>query len=107
MLALGLRTGPVTAVLIAALLITASRRADAVNDHPQVFWASSPRCMWNLMRSPQLPLVGCRELCGSLTPISIAHLCLRHRVYEVNPSIVDVWIMLIMGVVGYGWRNAV
>ena len=108
MLALGIPTGPVTAVLMAALLIHGVPPGPTlVNDHPDVFWGFvASMYVGNLMLlALNLPLVG---LFVNLLRIPYAYLypliimfCII-GVYEVNHSIVDVWIMLIMGVVGYG-----
>jgi putative tricarboxylic transport membrane protein len=111
MLALGIPTGPVTAVLIAALLIHGIPPGPTlVNDHPNVFWGFvASMYVGNLMLlALNLPLVG---LFVNLLRIPYAYLypliimfCVI-GVYEVNHSIVDVWIMLIMGVVGYGLKK--
>jgi putative tricarboxylic transport membrane protein len=111
MLALGLPTGPVTAVLMAALLIHGVPPGpQLVSEHPQVFWGFiASMYVGNLMLlALNLPLVG---LFVSVLRIPYAYLypliimfCII-GVYEVNHSIVDVWIMLIMGVVGYGLRK--
>ena len=111
MLALGLPTGPVTAVLMAALLIHGVPPGPTlVNDHPNVFWGFvASMYVGNLMLLLlNLPLVG---LFVNLLRIPYAYLypliimfCVI-GVYEVNHSIVDVWIMLIIGVVGYGMKK--
>jgi putative tricarboxylic transport membrane protein len=111
MLALGLPTGPVTAVLMAALLIHGVPPGPSlVNDHPDVFWGFiASMYVGNLMLlALNLPLVG---LFVSVLKIPYAYLypliimfCVI-GVYEVNHSIVDVWIMLIMGVFGYALRK--
>jgi putative tricarboxylic transport membrane protein len=111
MLALGLPTGPVTAVLMAALLIHGVPPGpQLVSDYPQVFWGFiASMYVGNLMLlALNLPLVG---LFVSVLKIPYAYLypliimfCIV-GVYEVNHSIVDVWIMLIMGVVGYFLRK--
>ena len=111
MLALGIPTGPVTAVLIAALLIHGVPPGPTlVSDHPNVFWGFvASMYVGNLMLlALNLPLVG---LFVNLLRIPYAYLypliimfCVI-GVYEVNNSIVDVWIMLIMGVVGYGLKK--
>jgi putative tricarboxylic transport membrane protein len=93
MLALGIPTGPVTAVLIAALLIHGVPPGPTlVNDHPNVFWGFvASMYVGNLMLlALNLPLIIMFCVIG---------------VYEVNNSIVDVWIMLIMGVIGYALRK--
>jgi putative tricarboxylic transport membrane protein len=111
MLALGLPTGPVTAVLMAALLIHGVPPGpQLVNEHPQVFWGFiASMYVGNLMLlALNLPLVG---LFVRVLQIPYAYLypliimfCII-GVYEVSHSIVDVWIMLIMGVVGYVLRK--
>jgi putative tricarboxylic transport membrane protein len=111
MLALGIPTGPVTAVLIAALLIHGVPPGPTlVNDHPNVFWGFvASMYVGNVMLlALNLPLVG---LFVNLLRIPYAYLypliimfCVI-GVYEVSHSIVDVWIMLIMGVIGYGLKK--
>jgi len=111
MLALGIPTGPVIAVLMAALLIHGVPPGPTlVNDHPNVFWGFvASMYVGNLMLlALNLPLVG---VFVSLLRIPYAYLypliimfCVI-GVYEVNHSIVDVWIMLIMGGVGYGLKK--
>jgi len=111
MLALGIPTGPVTAVLIAALLIHGVPPGPTlVNDHPNVFWGFvASMYVGNLMLlALNLPLVGLfvnllRVPYAYLYPLIIMFCVIG--VYEVNHSIVDVWIMLIMGVVGYGLKK--
>jgi putative tricarboxylic transport membrane protein len=111
MLALGLPTGPVTAVLMAALLIHGVPPGpQLVSEHPQVFWGFiASMYVGNLvLLALNLPLVGVfvRVLqipYAYLYPLIIMFCIVG--VYEVNHSIVDVWIMLIMGVVGYGLRK--
>jgi putative tricarboxylic transport membrane protein len=111
MLALGIPTGPVTAVLIAALLIHGVPPGPTlVSDHPNVFWGFvASMYVGNLMLlALNLPLVGLfvtvlRIPYAYLYPLIIMFCVIG--VYEVSHSIVDVWIMLIMGVVGYGLRK--
>jgi putative tricarboxylic transport membrane protein len=111
MLALGLPTGPITAVLIAALMIHGVPPGPTlVNEHPNVFWGFvASMYVGNLMLlALNLPLVGIfvnvlRFPYAYLYPLVIMFCIVG--VYEVSHSIVDVWIMLIMGVVGYGLRK--
>jgi putative tricarboxylic transport membrane protein len=111
MLALGLPTGPVTAVLMAALLIHGVPPGpQLVNEHPQVFWGFiASMYVGNLMLlALNLPLVGMfvnvlRIPYAYLYPLIIMFCIIG--VYEVNHSIVDVWIMLAMGIVGYLLRK--
>ena len=111
MLALGLPTGPITAVLIGALAIHGvSAGPTLVTDHPQVFWGFvASMYVGNLMLlALNLPLVGLfvnvlRIPYAYLYPLIIMFCIIG--VYAVNNSIVDVWIMLIMGVIGYFLRK--
>ena len=111
MLALGIPTGPVTAVLMAALLIHGVPPGPTlVNDHPNVFWGFvASMYVGNLMLlALNLPLVGVfvnllRITYAYLYPLIIMFCVIG--VYEVNNSIVDVWIMLIMGVLGYALKK--
>jgi putative tricarboxylic transport membrane protein len=111
MLALGLPTGPITAVLLAALMIHGvSPGPTLVNEHPDVFWGFvASMYVGNLMLlALNLPLVGVfvnvlRIPYAYLYPLVIVFCIIG--VYEVNHSIVDVWIMLIMGIAGYLLRK--
>ena len=111
MLALGLPTGPITAVLIAALMIHGVPPGPTlVNDHPDIFWGFvASMYVGNLMLlALNLPLVGIfvnvlRIPYAYLYPLVIMFCVIG--VYAVNNSIVDVWIMLIMGVLGYFLRK--
>src|SRR6185312_1205910 len=111
MLALGLPTGPVTAVLMAALLIHGVPPGpQLVTEHPQVFWGFiASMYVGNLMLlALNLPLVSMfvnvlRIPYAYLYPLIIMFCIIG--VYEVNHSIIDVWIMLVMGIIGYGLRK--
>jgi putative tricarboxylic transport membrane protein len=111
MLGLGLPTGPVTAVLLAALMVHAVPPGPTlVTDHPDVCWGFvASMYVGNLMLlALNLPLVGIfvnvlRIPYSYLYPLVIMFCIIG--VYQVSNSIVDVWIMLIMGVVGYGLRK--
>ncbi|MGI8526646.1 MAG: tripartite tricarboxylate transporter permease [Pseudolabrys sp.] len=111
MLALGIPTGPITAVLIGALMVHGvSAGPQLVTEHPDVFWGFvASMYVGNLMLLLlNLPLVGLfvtvlRIPYAYLYPLIIMFCMLG--VYEVGHSIVDVWIMLIMGVIGYLLRK--
>ena len=111
MLALGLPTGPVIAVLMAALLIHGVPPGpNLVNDHPNVFWGFvASMYVGNLMLLLlNLPLVSVfvtvlRIPYAYLYPLIIMFCIIG--VYTVNNSVVDVWIMLIMGILGYALRK--
>jgi putative tricarboxylic transport membrane protein len=81
-----------------------------IDEHASVFWGFvASMYVGNLMLlALNLPLVGLfvnvlRIPYSYLYPLIIMFCVVG--VYEVNHSIVDVWIMLIMGVVGYGLRK--
>jgi len=101
----------VIAVLMAALLIHGIAPGPAlVNEQPKLFWGFvASMYVGNLMLlALNLPLVGAfvsilRIPYAYLYPMIIMFCVIG--VYEVNHSIVDVWIMLIMGVVGYGLKK--
>lgn len=111
MLALGIPTGPVIAVLMAALLIHGIPPGPTlVNDHPKLFWGFvASMYVGNLMLLMlNLPLVSAfvnilRIPYAYLYPLIIMFCVIG--VYEVNNSLIDIWIMLIMGVVGYGLKK--
>jgi putative tricarboxylic transport membrane protein len=111
LLALGIPTSPITAVLIGALMIHGvSVGPMLVNEHPDVFWGFvASMYVGNLMLlALNLPLVSVfvtvlRSPYAYLYPLIIMFCIIG--VYEVNNSIVDVWIMLIMGIVGYALRK--
>jgi putative tricarboxylic transport membrane protein len=111
MLALGLPTGPVIAVLMAALLIhRVAPGPQLVTEHPDVFWGLiASMYVGNLiLLALNLPLVGLfvtvlRIPYTYLYPLIIMFCIVG--VYQVSGSIVDVWIMLIMGLVGYWLRK--
>jgi putative tricarboxylic transport membrane protein len=111
LLALGIPTSPVTAVLIGALMLHGvSVGPTLVNEHPDVFWGFvASMYVGNLMLlALNLPLVSLfvtvlRIPYVYLYPMIIMFCILG--VYETNNSIVDVWIMLIMGIVGYALRK--
>jgi putative tricarboxylic transport membrane protein len=111
MLALGIPTGPVPAVLMGALMVHGiSPGPQLVTEHPDVFWGFvASMYVGNLMLlALNLPLV---SLFVSVLRIPYSYLypliimfCIV-GVYEVSHSIVDVWIMLIMGLIGYALRK--
>jgi putative tricarboxylic transport membrane protein len=111
MLALGIPTSPITAVLIGALMLHGiSVGPTLVNEHPDVFWGFvASMYVGNVMLLLlNLPLVSIfvwvlRIPYAYLYPLIIMFCIIG--VYETNNSIVDVWIMLIMGIVGYALRK--
>jgi putative tricarboxylic transport membrane protein len=111
MLALGLPASPITAVLIGALMLHGvSVGPNLITEHRDVFWGFvASMYVGNLMLlALNLPLVSIfvavlRIPYAYLYPLIIMFCILG--VYAVNNSIVDVWIMLIMGVLGYMLRK--
>ena len=111
MLALGVPTGPIPAVLLAALMV------HGINPGP-LFIKEQPAVFWGLIASMyvgnlvllllNLPLVGLfvnllRIPYRILYP-TILMFCIV-GVYAVNSSVVDVGIMAVMGVLGYLLRK--
>jgi putative tricarboxylic transport membrane protein len=96
---------------MAALLIKGiAPGPQLVSEHPQIFWGFvASMYVGNLvLLALNLPLVGLfvrvlRIPYAYLYPLIIMFCIVG--VYLVNNSIVDVWIMLIMGVVGYLLRK--
>ena len=111
LLALGIPTSPITAVLIGALMIHGVQVGPTlVNEHPDVFWGFvASMYVGNLMLLMlNLPLVSVfvtvlRIPYAYLYPMIIMFCIIG--VYETNNSIVDVWIMLFMGMLGYALRK--
>ncbi len=111
MLALGIPTSPITAVLIGALMLHGiSVGPSLVNEQPDVFWGFvASMYVGNLMLlALNLPLVSVfvtvlRIPYAYLYPLIIMFCIIG--VYEVNNSVVDVWIMLIMGILGFALRK--
>jgi putative tricarboxylic transport membrane protein len=111
MMALGIPTGPVTAVMIAAVMVHGiSPGPTMIQNQPELFWGfvASMYVGNTVLLVLNLPLVG---LFVNLLRIPYAYLypsilcfCIL-GCYSVSNSVVDVWIMLIMGGVGYGLRK--
>jgi putative tricarboxylic transport membrane protein len=111
MLALGVPSGPIPAVMLAAMMV------HGVSPGPMVI-AQQPELFWGFIASMyvgnlvllvlNLPLVGLfvnllRIPYPMLYPAIVVFCVLG--VYAVNSSVVDVWIMLAMGVLGYVLRK--
>jgi len=111
MLSLGIPTGPITAVLIGALMIHGvSAGPQLVNERPEIFWGFvASMYVGNLMLLLlNLPLVSVFVAVLRIPYVYLYPLIIMFcivGVYEVNNSIVDVWIMLIMGVLGFALRK--
>jgi putative tricarboxylic transport membrane protein len=111
MLALGVPSGPIPAVMLAAMMV------HGVSPGPLLI-AQQPALFWGFIASMyvgnvvllvlNLPLVGLfvnllRVPYPYLYPAILAFSILG--VYAVNGSVVDVWIMLVMGALGYVLRK--
>src|SRR6266852_3846902 len=111
MLALGVPSGPIPAVMLAAMMVHGvSPGPLLIKQQPELFWGFiASMYVGNLMLLIlNLPLVGVfvnllRVPYPLLYP-GILVFCIL-GVYAVNSSVVDVWIMLIMGLVGYLLRK--
>ena len=107
MLALGVPSGPIPAVMLAAMMVHGvSPGPMVITQQPALFWGFiASMYVGNLvLLILNLPLVGLfvnvlRIPYPILYP-SILTFCIL-GVYAVNNSVVDVWIMLVMGAVGY------
>jgi putative tricarboxylic transport membrane protein len=111
MLALGVPSGPIPAVMLAALMVHGiSPGPLLITQQPELFWGFiASMYVGNLMLlALNLPMVGVfvnvlRVPYSFLYP-SIIMFCVV-GVYAVNGSVVDVWIALIMGALGYLLRK--
>jgi putative tricarboxylic transport membrane protein len=111
MLALGVPTGPITAVMLAAIMVHGIAPGPMlITEQPQLFWGfvASMYVGNVVLLVLNLPLVG---LFVNLLRIPYSYLypailcfCVL-GVYSVSNSVVDVWIMLVMGGVGYALRK--
>ena len=111
MLALGVPSGPIPAVMLAAMMVHGvSPGPMLIRQQPELFWGFiASMYVGNLvLLILNLPLVGLfvnvlRVPYRLLYPTILAFSVLG--VYAVNGSTVDIWIMLVMGVVGYVLRK--
>src|SRR5215813_8961836 len=111
MLALGVPSGPIPAVMIAAMMVHGiSPGPLLIAQQPELFWGfiASMYVGNVVLLILNLPLVGVfvnllRVPYPLLYP-GILVFCIL-GVYAVNSSVVDVWIMLVMGLVGYLLRK--
>jgi putative tricarboxylic transport membrane protein len=111
MLALGIPTGPITAVMLAAIMVHGiSPGPMLITQQPELFWGfvASMYVGNVVLLVLNLPLVG---LFVNLLRIPYSYLypailcfCIL-GVYSVSNSTVDVWIMLGMGAFGYLLRK--
>ncbi len=111
MLALGVPSGPIPAVMLGAMMVHGvSPGPLLIKNQPELFWGFvASMYVGNLVLLVlNLPLVGLfvnllRVPYAVLYP-SILVFCVL-GVYAVNGSVVDVWIMLVMGMLGYILRK--
>jgi putative tricarboxylic transport membrane protein len=111
LLALGIPTGPITAVMISAIIVHGiSPGPLLIQQQPELFWGfiASMYIGNVVLLILNLPMVG---LFVNLLRIPYCYLypciiCLCILgVYSVSNNIVDVWIMLAMGALGYALRK--
>jgi putative tricarboxylic transport membrane protein len=111
MLALGVPSGPIPAVMLAAIMIHGVIPGPLlIADRPDIFWGfiASMYVGNVVLLILNLPLVGLfiqvlRIPYRYLYPL-ILTLCVI-GVYAVGQSVVDIWIMIAMGFLGYGMRK--
>ena len=111
MLALGVPSGPIPAVMLAALMVHGvSPGPLLIKEQPALFWGFiASMYVGNLiLLALNLPMVGLfvnvLRVPYSLLYPSIIMFCVV-GVYAVNGSVVDVWIAIAMGALGYGLRK--
>ncbi len=111
MLALGIPTGPITAVMLAAIMVHGVAPGPMlISEQPELFWGfvASMYVGNVVLLILNLPLVGVfvnllRIPYSYLYPVILCFCILG--VYSVSSSVVDVWIMLGMGAFGYVLRK--
>ena len=111
MLALGVPSGPIPAVMIAAMMVHGiSPGPLLIQQQPELFWGfiASMYVGNVVLLILNLPLVGLfinvlRIPYPLLYPAILVFCVLG--VYAVNGSVVDIWIMMIMGALGYVLRK--
>src|SRR6266571_1697043 len=111
MLALGMPSGPIPAVMLAAMMVHGvSPGPLLIKEQPALFWGFiASMYVGNLiLLALNLPMVGIfvnvLRIPYSLLYPSIIMFCVV-GVYAVNGSVVDVWIAMVMGALGYGLRK--
>ncbi|MCC7483584.1 MAG: tripartite tricarboxylate transporter permease [Burkholderiales bacterium] len=111
MMALGVPTSPVTAVMIAAIMVHGVIPGPTlINERPDLFWGfvASMYVGNVVLLVLNLPLVGAFVSILRI-PYSYLYPCILCfcilGCYSVSNSVVDVWIMLAMGGVGYALRK--
>jgi putative tricarboxylic transport membrane protein len=109
---LGIPFGPVTAILLGALLIHGVTPGPLmIAEHPQLFWAVvASMYIGNfillLLNLPFVPLFANMLRVPKKVMLPLVMLFCFTGMYSVNNSVLDIWMMLGMGVLGYvlrGW----
>jgi len=111
LLALGVPSGALPAVMLAALLIHGVTPGPMlIQNNPELFWGliASMYVGNVVLLILNLPMIGLfinilRIPYQYLYPLILMFCVLG--VYAINQSVVDVWIMIIMGLLGYGLRK--
>jgi putative tricarboxylic transport membrane protein len=111
MMAIGVPTSPITAVMIAAIMVHGVLPGPTlINERPELFWGfvASMYVGNVVLLVLNLPMVGVfvnllRIPYAYLYPCILAFSILG--CYSVNNSVVEVWIMLAMGGIGYALRK--
>ncbi len=111
MLALGIPTSPVTAVMIAAIMVHGVLPGPMlIQEQPELFWGfvASMYVGNVVLLILNLPMVGLfvnllRIPYGYLYPCILCFCILG--TYAVSNSVIDVWILLVMGGIGYLLRK--
>ena len=111
MLALGVPSGPIPAVMLAAMMIHGiSPGPLLIREQPELFWGFiASMYVGNVMLLIlNLPMVGLfvnlLRIPYPLLYPAILIFCVL-GVYAVNGSVVDIWIMVVMGALGYLLRK--
>lgn len=109
---LGIPFGPVTAILLGALLIHGVTPGPLlIDEHPQLFWAVvASMYIGNfillLLNLPFVPLFANMLRVPKKILLPLVMLFCITGMYSVNNSVFDMWMMLACGVLGYllrGW----
>jgi putative tricarboxylic transport membrane protein len=109
---LGIPFGPVTAILLGALLIHGVTPGPLlISEHPQLFWAVvASMYIGNfillLLNLPFVPLFANMLRVPKKILLPLVMLFCITGMYSVNNSVFDMWMMLAFGVLGYllrGW----
>ena len=110
MLAMGIPGTPTTALMLSALIVHGIDPGPRMmTEHPELFWGVVAS-FWVgniLLLVLNIPLVGLwvnmlRIPYRFLYPMILSFVCIG--VYCINYSTFDVWLVLIIGVIGYGMR---